>query len=96
MGNKKVSKKKTVPAPKGRRSAAPTKKPFRLEVGKYYRNRRGDLRGPMTRNHKQEDSFYEFSDGSFSYHLDGRHCDGGDCHLNLIREAPSPKSKGKK
>jgi hypothetical protein len=48
MTSKKVAKKKTVPA-RGPRRAAPKKKPLRLEVGKWYKSRSGDIVGPMKR-----------------------------------------------
>jgi hypothetical protein len=99
---KKVAKKGTPRAkkPSGRRKA-PSKKPFRLEVGKTYVSRVGEIVGPMIKTEKWR-SFakthpFTTKTGFRTYAVNGRysaertHEDSWD----LIREVKSPKGRGK-
>ena len=93
-GKKKVVK-KSVPARKARRApAAPKKKPFRLEVGKYYKSRRGRNIGPMEKDSGLPEWPFCAKNSGFTYRLDGTQdfLKGMKSSEDLVREV---KGRGK-
>ncbi len=67
---------------------------FVLREGGYYKNREGQVIGPLQRNSTGSRDTYPFVEHETSYTVDGRYSKAGtSAHLDLIEEVPTPESK---
>ena len=66
--------------------------PLKLEVGKYYEDRDGDIYGPMGARDDNVYQFMEPEDG-LTWTIDGAYCAGGTSSYDLIKEVPNPNQQ---
>lgn len=65
-------------------------KPLKLEAGKYYKDREGDVYGPIDAN---DHPIYSFTDGDLIWTENGNYYEIGESDYDLIKEVPNPNQE---
>ena len=65
-------------------------KPFKLEVGKYYEDREGEVSGPINAH---DHPIYSFTDGDLIWTENGNYYEIGESDYDLIKEVPNPNQE---